>query len=133
MNSTRIAVLVASFALSLSGCGTVANLKTGEPELYGGVQHDWQLLQTPQQQPSGIGIRNLGPLVLFVDMPLCFVADTLTLPVAIVEWHRSEERKDGSDRAGTGNAVVPAAFQPSPGDANTPGALRVEPSAAGSW
>lgn len=90
MNGTRIAVLVGISAVLASGCGTIANLKTGEPDFYGGVQKDVQLLQTPPPQPSGIGIRNLGQLVLFVDLPLCFVADTLTMPIAIYEWHRKE-------------------------------------------
>jgi uncharacterized protein YceK len=89
------------FAFLLSGCGTVANLTTGEPELYGGVQHDVQLLQTPHREQSGIGIRNLGPLVLFVDLPLCAVADTLTLPIAIYEYHHGDGRKDTSEHAST--------------------------------
>ena len=87
-------------ALVASGCGTVANLKTGEPELYGGVQKDVQLLETPHTPEQGVGIRNLGPLVLFVDLPLSFVGDTLTMPLAIYEWHRGEGHQDKSD-AGT--------------------------------
>jgi uncharacterized protein YceK len=90
MTSTRITVLLAGCAIFVSGCGTIANLETGKPNFYGGVQNDVQLLETPRSQPQGIGIRNLGSLVLFVDLPLCLVADTLTIPLAIYEWHRGE-------------------------------------------
>ena len=96
MNGTRVVVLSALAAIVVSGCGTIANLKTGEPDLYGGVQKDVQLLQTPRTQTGGIGIRNLGQLVLFVDLPLCVVADTLTIPIAIYEWHRGAAPADTS-------------------------------------
>jgi uncharacterized protein YceK len=88
MTRPPLAVLLAVAAMWVSGCGTIANLKTGEPDLYGGVQRDIQLLEAPRPQPAGIGIRNLGALVLFVDLPLCVVGDTLTMPLAIYEWHR---------------------------------------------
>jgi uncharacterized protein YceK len=90
MKCTWIAVLVGISAFLASGCGTITNLMTGQPELYGGVQKDIQLLETPRAEPSGIGIRNLPTLVLFVDLPLCFIGDTLTIPIAIYEWHRAE-------------------------------------------
>jgi uncharacterized protein YceK len=94
MTSTRITVLLAISAISMSGCGTIANLQTGKPDFYGGVQKDVELLQTPRPQPQGIGIRNLGALVLFVDLPLSVVGDTLTMPLAIYEWHRGEGNTD---------------------------------------
>ena len=96
MTSRRITLLLAGCALFVSGCGTIANLETGKPDLYGGVQKDVQLLGTPRPQPQGIGIRNLGSLVLFVDLPLCVVADTLTIPLAIYEWHRGEGDSDSA-------------------------------------
>jgi uncharacterized protein YceK len=88
MTSPQIMVVLAASAVWLSGCGTIANLETGKPELYGGVQKDVEVLETPRPQPQGIGIRNLGALVLFVDLPLSAVGDTLTIPLAIYEWHR---------------------------------------------
>jgi len=114
MNSTRIVVLLAISAFGVSGCGTIANLKTGEPELYGGVQKDVQLLQTPRTPPEGIGIRNLGPLVLFVDLPLCFIGDTLTLPIAIYELHQGGGHADTPDPVGARGegTTAPAAFHP---------------------
>jgi uncharacterized protein YceK len=115
MRKTQIAAFVA-FATLASGCGTVANLKTGEPELYGGVQHDVQTLQTPREQPSGVGINNLPPLILFVDLPLCAVADTLTLPLAIYEWHRGDGRTDKRERAAQESGTVPTTYQPGSAD-----------------
>jgi uncharacterized protein YceK len=114
MTSTRITVLLALAALVGSGCGTIANLQTGKPDLYGGVQHDVQLLETPRPQPQGIGIRNLGALVLFVDLPLSAVGDTLTIPLAIYEWHRGEEHTDAVGGGGEGR-TAPAAFRPDQG------------------
>jgi uncharacterized protein YceK len=95
MISARVLVLLGIALLALSGCGTISNLSTGEPEFYGGVQKDIQLLQTPRTPPEGIGIRNLGQLVLFVDLPLCFVGDTLTLPIAIYELQRGGAHDGG--------------------------------------
>jgi uncharacterized protein YceK len=106
--SARIAVLLCISAYALSGCGTIANLSTGEPDLYGGVQKDIQLLQTPATPPTGIGIRNLGQLVLFVDLPLCFVGDTLTLPIAIFELQRGGPQVDTSGPGGSRGEGTPA-------------------------
>jgi uncharacterized protein YceK len=114
MTSTRTAVLWALASFVVSGCGTVANLQTGKPDFYGGVQHDVQLLETPRSQPQGIGIRNLGALVLFVDLPLSMIGDTLTLPVAIYEWHREEGHTDPVRGGGEGT-TTPAAFHPENG------------------
>src|ERR1700675_2231569 len=108
MNSARVVVLLGISALALSGCGTISNLSTGEPELYGGVQKDIQLLGTPRTQPEGIGIRNLGQLVLFVDLPLCFVGDTLTLPIAILELQRGGPQVDSSGPGGGRGEGTPA-------------------------
>ena len=117
MKCTQFAVLVGISAFLASGCGTIANLKTEQPELYGGVQKDLQLLETPRTEPSGIGIRNLGPLVLFVDLPLSFIADTLTLPIAIYEWHQAEGHGDTSDPVGgrSEDTTAPAALRPDNG------------------
>ena len=110
MTGRRITALLAVCALVVSGCGTVANLQTGKPDLYGGVQKDVEFLETPRPQPQGIGISNLGALVLFVDLPLSVVADTLTIPLAIYEWHRDEGHSDPADPVGgrgEGAATLP--------------------------
>ena len=117
MTGTRIPVLLAISALLASGCGTIANLKTGEPDFYGGVQKDVQLLATPRPQPQGLGIRNLGEWVLLVDLPLCVVGDTLTIPLAFYEWHRGEGNPEttapvGSRGEGT---TAPAPLHPDHG------------------
>jgi uncharacterized protein YceK len=114
MTSTRIGVVLAVVAILVSGCGTIANLETGKPELYGGVQKDVALLETPRPQPQGIGIRNLGALVLFVDLPLSVVGDTLSIPIAIYEWHRgtADTNQAGGMDEGKG---APAPFHPDNG------------------
>jgi uncharacterized protein YceK len=107
MTSPRILVVLAVSAIWVSGCGTIANLETGKPELYGGVQKDVELLETPRPQPHGIGIRNLGALVLFVDLPLSAVGDTLTIPIAIYEWHRGTGDADQAGGTDEGKAAPP--------------------------
>jgi uncharacterized protein YceK len=100
MTGRPITVLLAVCALVVGGCGTIANLQTGKPDFYGGVQKDAQFLGTPRPQPSGIGISNLGALALFVDLPLSVVGDTLTMPLAIYEWHRDDGHSDTTDPVG---------------------------------
>jgi uncharacterized protein YceK len=100
MSSTRLAVPLLWLALLASGCGTITNLKTGEPDFYGGVQKDIQWLATPSRQPEGIGIANLGFLTLFVDLPMSIIGDTLTMPIAIYEWHRGAGQTETTDQVG---------------------------------
>jgi uncharacterized protein YceK len=114
MPGTRVTVLAVLSALLLSGCGTVTNLTSEKPDCYGGVQHDIQILATPRPQPEGIGISNLGFLVLFVDLPLSFVGDTLTMPLAVYQWHRGEDQTEtSSPNPGIGSSsTAPAANPP---------------------
>lgn len=117
MPSTRLAVPLVLLAVLTSGCGTIANLNTGEPDFYGGVQKDIQWLATPSRQPEGIGLANLGFLTLFVDLPLSIIGDTLTMPIAIYEWHRGDGHTESTDRvSGNGeNTTPPATVQPDNG------------------
>jgi uncharacterized protein YceK len=101
MTGRRITVLLSVCTLVVSGCGTIANLQTGKPDFYGGVQKDVEFLETPRPQPAGIGISNLGALVLFVDLPLSVVGDTLTMPLAIYEWHQDDRHSDTTDPVGS--------------------------------
>jgi uncharacterized protein YceK len=83
---------VALMALALgvlwaSGCGTVCNLFSGDPGVYGGLQRDAEFLNTRGNWLSN-GMQ--GPAVFAV--PACFAAefclstvgDTLTLPLVIL-------------------------------------------------
>jgi uncharacterized protein YceK len=76
-------VLVALTAVALGGCGTIRNLASGDPDIYGGVQKDVQLIQTPQSV-KGVGVNPMT-LALFAPADLCLslAGDTLTLPLAI--------------------------------------------------
>jgi uncharacterized protein YceK len=115
MTGRPITVPLAIAALLAGGCGTIANLKTGKPDFYGGVQKDVQFLGTPRPQPAGIGISNLGALVLLVDLPLSVVGDTLTMPLAIYEWHRGGAHSDTTDPVGGGGTAAPATSHPDNG------------------
>ena len=82
--SLRIAVAFA--ALSLAGCGTLANFgiqpcpKNPALEVYGGVQQDFAYMG-----PDATGRIEPGYIVLgLVDLPLSLVADTATLPITAI-------------------------------------------------
>jgi uncharacterized protein YceK len=89
MKRTTLAVVVALFAIWSSGCGTIANLTSGNPEVpFGGVQRDIALVETPRETPSGIGlVPSMLVFVLPIEMSLSFVGDLVTLPLAIGMHH----------------------------------------------
>jgi uncharacterized protein YceK len=77
-----VLVAMASLAVSGSGCGTVRNLASSDPERYGGVAKDIEYMGTPQ---SGSGKSH--PLVIAVlggELCASCVADTLTLPYVVL-------------------------------------------------
>jgi uncharacterized protein YceK len=81
------AILMAAVLLSGVGCGTIANLASGNPEIpYGGVQKDLEWFAKPPSSWSG-GDGHII-FVLAAELGLSFVADTLTLPVALYIIHR---------------------------------------------
>ena len=91
-----IAVVIAAMAgLGMTGCGTAYNLSEGRVP-YGGVRLDaeqasasWKTATAPGgfRQPP---IVDLGNAAIFaLDMPISAVADTLTLPIALL----AEEKK----------------------------------------
>src|SRR5262249_7527664 len=90
MKATPALVFVTIAAILLSGCGTVCNFATGDPEIYGGVQKDIAFIMTPPG-PDQVPRVNESPgkaavfyvAVVFADACLSLVADTLTLPLAI--------------------------------------------------
>ena len=88
MKATRAVVFVTIAAVLLSGCGTVCNFATGDPEIYGGVQKDIVFAMTPpnpEKFPQAKQDKGAIALVVlvFADMCFSFFADTLTLPLAI--------------------------------------------------
>ncbi len=90
--------LLAAAAVLLSGCGTVCNLASGNPDNYGGVQRDLQFASDApdkgffyRARPWDTGWTAACALALYgADLSLSFVADTLTLPLATYLRHRHE-------------------------------------------
>ncbi len=72
---------------ALPGCGTIVNFKSGDPEVYGGVRKDVELIEKPGNpndvRPGDGGAGAIAFAVVLADMAASGVADTLTLPLAI--------------------------------------------------
>jgi uncharacterized protein YceK len=107
MPNTRTVLFVALAFVALVGCGTVRNLATGDPEIYGGVQKDIEIIQTPPPR-SGVGINPMT-LALFTPVDLCLslVGDTLTLPLAVCMRQNDHSGDDKGGAAGGGNQGAP--------------------------
>jgi uncharacterized protein YceK len=97
MKTIWFAALVVIPAFLASGCGTMCNLSSRDPDVYGGVQKDVNYIQTPRganfvATPSSAGLPNIGvnkggPFLLalvLADTGLSLVGDTLTLPVVLL-------------------------------------------------
>jgi hypothetical protein len=73
----------------VSGCGTILNFKSGNPDLYGGVAKDIEFAWTPRPAPMASGSppvqveRRSLFLLWMVDLGLSSVADTVTAPVVL--------------------------------------------------
>jgi uncharacterized protein YceK len=90
-------VLTGLFAAN--GCGTVLNLRTEPsmklashtPEVYGGVKFDAEAMSVFMRQSALHDCDTQGRVLslglaaysLLIDLPLCAVADTLTLPITL--------------------------------------------------
>jgi hypothetical protein len=102
-------LLIASLLLTSGGCGTILNMRDGpDPKMgfanavpsqsiYGGVRMDslafcgglWDCTTRPHALDEYLG--GIPWLMLFLaDVPLCAVADTLTLPITIRTTLRGE-------------------------------------------
>jgi uncharacterized protein YceK len=93
MRTVWIAVPIVISSLLPSGCGTIVNLRSGDPEVYGGVAKDVEFVMTPQALGGEGGSGGLGVLMLMAgEVGLSLVGDTLTLPVVI----RKKRIDDGS-------------------------------------
>lgn len=81
MKTLWIAALGVIAPLLTSGCGTIANLRSGDPEVYGGVAKDVEFMMTPQTLG---GEGDSAVLMLMAgEVGLSLVGDTLTLPLVI--------------------------------------------------
>src|SRR5262249_58308295 len=92
MRRVRAGAVAALAAVLASGCGTVCNLATGKPEVYGGVEKDVECLLTPTQTPvmtaqSGQGGAAILAAFLVAEGTLSLVGDTLTLPLVLYMRH----------------------------------------------
>jgi uncharacterized protein YceK len=79
------AVLLTVATVWFSGCGTICNFASGDPEVpFGGVQKDLKYFQTPRSEgPSGETAAKAALILLPAELCLSFIADTLTMPLAI--------------------------------------------------
>jgi hypothetical protein len=86
--SRRIATALAVCLVCLlgafgTGCGTVANLKSGDPTVYGGIDKDVVFMEKYSQK----AVPGKGQIVVlgcwFADLCLTGVTDTLTIPAVL--------------------------------------------------
>jgi uncharacterized protein YceK len=104
MNKVSIAALAMTAILS-NGCGTICNLKSDDPEVYGGIRKDVEYMRTPpdsgNNQASGSGGDATGILViLMAEVGLSLVADTLTLPLVVRKRHKEHASESEANPAG---------------------------------
>jgi uncharacterized protein YceK len=81
-----LTVACLAVALVLGGCGTILNLKSPNPEIYGGVAKDIEYASTshPATPSSSVQIEKRSLFLLWVaDFGLSAVGDTLTIPVVL--------------------------------------------------
>lgn len=82
MRTTRSGAVLLAFGLSLSGCFSLVDFsRDGGPRPFGGIRA-WVKL-APNSGKLGVWWILVFPAVL-VDLPLCLVFDTVTLPIGIV-------------------------------------------------
>lgn len=91
MKAILIVALTVIASLMTSGCGTVLNLRSGDPDVYGGVQKDWKFFMTPVFDGAGCSGEVFFPLLVAADAGLSLIADTLTLPLVIHMRHVDQE------------------------------------------
>jgi uncharacterized protein YceK len=112
MKGTLIAVFVTIAAVLLSGCGTICNLATGDPEIYGGPQKDAEFLQNLHPAEGGGAAAGKGMAIVLLatvaDVSLSVVGDTLTLPLAIYMRQHDHTDDDMNDPVvGTASPAAP--------------------------
>ncbi len=123
---TAIAALA---ALAACGCGTICNLASGDPQIYGGPQKEIAVIFTPQDASEKclfppVTVNSGGsdspweavgaclPLALVLaDLPLSVVGDTLTLPLAVYLRQNQQLR---AERTSSGKPASTQADSPQP-------------------
>jgi uncharacterized protein YceK len=85
----RATVLASVLSLALAGCGTVCNLAGDSPGTYGGTRKDLDWINEANNHPSR------GNAAFWIDLPMSFAADTLTLPLAAFLRDRRAPPADG--------------------------------------
>ncbi len=109
MNTLPLPVIA---VVLLGGCGTVSNLslppQAGGRQPYGGVVKDIDLvrqnIEEAKQAPStgeSVGDGVEAALVAAVDIPLCVMADTLTLPLTVPAYLLRRDQANPARRPGT--------------------------------
>jgi uncharacterized protein YceK len=117
MKAISIVALTVIASLMTSGCGTILNLRSGDPDVYGGVQKDWKFFMTPVFDGAGCSGEVFFPLIVAADAGLSLIADTLTLPLVIRMRHEDQEKEDATNSAGCkgGQTTRPSEENASPG------------------
>ena len=119
MKAAQAALLPAVLAVLASGCGTVLNFASGDPDVYGGVQRDIQVVFTPDSVaftpntvPSSDAMAGVVVVALVAaDIGLSAICDTLTLPLTIY-LRQNEKTPNVSDLAPPKQAeTAPAASE----------------------
>jgi len=80
MPKARLFLFVAIALLPLSGCGTVLNMTSADPEVYGGVKKDCEIAVSPHNYGSGGKNTPLVMVFWLADVGVSAVGDTVTLP-----------------------------------------------------
>lgn len=119
MNARIVAVgVVAASVLTLAGCGTIANICLEDEQthqvpmhVYGGLEADLRFME--EDDPSSRGKQpSVDPfkiVYLTTDLPLSFVADTVTLPLTLPMAYLEKEshRTNPFPRAPTSGPTSP--------------------------
>ena len=92
-----IAWFAAALVTLTSGCGTVCNLADDHPQVYGGVQRDFDFLEYPGI-PKTDGYGAAAFIALWTaDLCVCALTDTVTIPAIGFRQRRARERFDPLD------------------------------------
>jgi uncharacterized protein YceK len=105
-----VVVLVLCAALG-AGCGTVCNLARENPDNYGGVQRDLQFASDARDKggvmagtsgSTGAAYAAAAIVGLYcVDLSFSFIADTMTLPLAV--YLRRKHEAATASESGSGS------------------------------
>jgi uncharacterized protein YceK len=104
--ATWITALLVATSCFGNGCGTVRNLASGDPDIYGGTQKDVKLVMTPgalrnSGNPVGITVGPILAAAVVADVGLSAVADTVTLPLVIGMRQNKNGSNESRDAAGS--------------------------------